>query len=146
LTWSLVFNSTFVKLVVNNGIHPYMVEPASIGVLREDTPHTDRQEAIVQTYYITKSELYARLYLHPKREQIVKRITTSVHTKTEDLPEGVDRILMSQTNPTHVRHGQSGLEWQRTVTKRVSPKKPSKCMSFGSGMMKSEDYQVRHNG
>jgi len=100
LTWSLVFNSTFVKLVVNNGIHPYMVEPASIGVLREDTPHTDRQEAIVQTYYITKSELYARLYSHPKRDSIVKRITTSVHTKTEDLPEGVDRILMSQTNPT----------------------------------------------
>ena len=100
LTWSLVFGTTFVKLVVNNGIHPYMVEPASIGVLREDTPYTDRQEAIVQTYYITKSELYNRLYSHPKREQIVKRITTSVHSKTEDLPEGVDRILMSQTNPT----------------------------------------------
>ena len=55
LTWSLVFNSTFLKLVMNNGIHPYMVEPSSIGVLREDTPYTDRQEAIVQTYYITKS-------------------------------------------------------------------------------------------
>ena len=100
LTWSLVFNSTFVKLVYNNGIHPYMVEPASIGVLREDTPYTDRQEALVQTYYITKSELFARLYSHPKRESIVKRITTSVHTKTEDLPEGVDRIIMSQSNPT----------------------------------------------
>ena len=100
LTWSLVFNSTFIKLVYNNGIHPYMVEPASMGVLREDTPYTDRQEAIVQTYYITKSELYNRLYSHPKRESIVKRITTSVHTKTEDLPEGVDRIIMSQSNPT----------------------------------------------
>jgi hypothetical protein len=100
LTWALVFNSTYIKLVVNNGIHPYMVEPASMGVLREDTPHTDRQEAIVQTYYITKSELYNRLYSHPKREQIVKRITTSMHTKTEDLPEGLDRIIMSQTNPT----------------------------------------------
>ena len=100
LTWSLVFNSTFIKLVYNNGIHPYMVEPASIGVLIEDTPYTDRQEALVQTYYITKSELYNRLYSHPKRESIVKRITTSVHTKTEDLPEGVDRIIMSQSNPT----------------------------------------------
>ena len=100
LTWALCFNSTFIKLVYNNGIHPYMVEPASMGVLREDTPYTDRQEAIVQTYYITKSELYNRLYSHPKRESIVKRITTSVHTKTEDLPEGVDRIIMSQSNPT----------------------------------------------
>jgi len=100
LTWALCFNSTFIKLVYNNGIHPYMVEPASMGVLREDTPYTDRQEAIVQTYYITKSELYNRLYSHPKRESIVKRITTSIHTKTEDLPEGVDRIIMSQSNPT----------------------------------------------
>jgi hypothetical protein len=100
LTWALCFNSTFIKLVYNNGIHPYMVEPASMGVLREDTPYTDRQEALVQTYYITKSELYNRLYSHPKRESIVKRITTSVHTKTEDLPEGVDRIIMSQSNPT----------------------------------------------
>jgi hypothetical protein len=100
LTWALCFNTTFIKLVYNNGIHPYMVEPASMGVLREDTPYTDRQEAIVQTYYITKSELYNRLYSHPKRESIVKRITTSVHTKTEDIPEGVDRIIMSQSNPT----------------------------------------------
>lgn len=99
LTWALVFNTTYVKLVVNNGIHPYMIEPASMGVLREDTPHTDRQEAIVQTYYITKSELYARLYSHPKRDEIVKRITTSVHSKTEDLPEGVNRIITSQSNP-----------------------------------------------
>lgn len=100
LTWALVFNSTFVKLVVNNGIHPYMVEPSSMGVLREDVTYTDRQEAIVQTYYITKSDLYNRLYSHPKREEIVKRIQTSMNTKTEDMPEGLDRLIISQSNPT----------------------------------------------
>jgi len=100
LTWALVFNTTYVKLVVQNGIHPYMVEPSSIGVLREDVSYTDRQEAIVQTYYITKSDLYNRLYSHPKRESIVKRITTNVHTKTDDIPEGLDRIITSQVNPT----------------------------------------------
>ena len=100
LTWALVFNSTFIKLVVNNGIHPYMVEPSSVGVLREDVTYTDRQEAIVQTYYITKSDLYNRLYSHPKRESIVKRIQTSMNTKTEDLPEGLDRLIISTSNPT----------------------------------------------
>jgi hypothetical protein len=98
VTWSLVYNSTFVKLIVNNGIHPYMVEPSCIGVLREDTPYSDRQEAIVQTYYITKSELYARLYSHPKRDSIVKRITTTQHERTE-VANGVERILMSQSQP-----------------------------------------------
>jgi hypothetical protein len=71
-----------------------------MGVLREDTPYTDRQEAIVQTYYITKSELYNRLYSHPRRDEIVRRITTAYNPRTEDIPEGIDRIVMSQTNPT----------------------------------------------
>ena len=100
LTWALVFNTTFVKLVYNNGIHPFLIEPSAMGVLREDTPYTDRQEAIVQTYYITKSELYNRLYSHPRRDEIVQRITMAYNSRTEDIPEGIDRIIMSQTNPT----------------------------------------------
>ena len=83
VTWALCYNTTFVKLVINNGIHPYMVEPACIGVLREDSPYSDRQEALVQTYYITKSELYDRLYSHPQREAIVKRVSSTQHERTE---------------------------------------------------------------
>jgi hypothetical protein len=99
VTWALAYNSTFVKLVINNGIHPYMVEPSCIGVLREDTPYTDRQEAFVQTYYITKSELYARLYSHPKRDSIVRRVTSTQHERTET-SNGIERIILSQSNPT----------------------------------------------
>jgi hypothetical protein len=77
-----------------------MIEPSAIGVLREDTPYTDRQEAIVQTYYITKSELYARLYSHPKRDSIVSRLSTGTKVSESDIPEAVNRIVMSQTNPT----------------------------------------------
>jgi hypothetical protein len=98
VTWSLVYNSAFIKIIMKNGIHPYMVEPSCIGVLREDTPYSDRQEALVQTYYITKSELYDRLYSHPKREQIVKRITTTQHERTE-IANGVERIILSQSQP-----------------------------------------------
>ena len=97
-TWALVYNSAFVKLIMKNGIHPYMVEPQCIGVLREDSPYTDRQEALVQTYYITKSELYDRLYKHPRREAIIRQLSTSQHERTE-VANGMERILMSQTNP-----------------------------------------------
>ena len=100
LTWSLAYSSTFIKLIYNNGIHPYLVEPGAMGVLREDTPYLDRQEAITQKYYITKSELYARLYAHPRRDEILRRITASYNPPTQDIPEGLDRIVMSQTNPT----------------------------------------------
>ena len=99
VTWALAYNSTFIKLIINKGIHPYLVEPACIGVLREDTPYIDRQEAIVQTYYITKSELYSRLYSHPRREEIVKRVTFMQHERT-DVPNGIERVIMSQVNPT----------------------------------------------
>lgn len=100
LTWALCYSSTFVKVIINNGIHPYMVEPGAIGVMREDTPTMSRQEAITHTYYITKSELYARLYSHPKRDQIVKRVQAGYHPPTSDIPEGIDRIVMSQSEPT----------------------------------------------
>jgi len=99
VSWSLCYNSTFIKLVYRNGIHPYLVEPASMGVLREDTPYTDRQEAIIQTYYITKSELFNRLYSHPQREKIVERVSYMEHERTE-VANGVQRIIMSQTDPT----------------------------------------------
>jgi hypothetical protein len=103
LTWSLVYNTTFVKLIYNQGIHPYMIEPGAMGVLREDTPYVDRQEAMCQRYYITRSELFARLYSHPKREQIVSRVTGNIKNTSNDGAEGGDgvaRIVMSATNPT----------------------------------------------
>jgi hypothetical protein len=100
LNWALAYNCTFIKLVVKDGIHPYMVEPSAMGVLREDAQYTDRQEAITQKYYITKSELYARLYSHPKRDSIIKRVSSTLHPEQTSIPEGIDRIMMSQTDPT----------------------------------------------
>lgn len=100
LTWALCYNTTFVKLIYRSGIHPYMIDPGNVGVLREDTPYTDRQEPLVQKYYITKSELMNRLYSHPKRDEILKRVSSAYHETGLDVPEGLDRIVMSQSNPT----------------------------------------------
>lgn len=99
LTWAFVYNTTYVKLILGNGVNPYMIEPSAMGVLREDTPGSDRQEAIMQIYYITRADLFARLYKHPHREKIMGRVTSAQHQR-EDVPEGIDRIVMSQTNPT----------------------------------------------
>lgn len=100
LTWALVMGSTHVKLIWRDGLNFYAVMPGSLGVLREDITGSDRQEAIVQIYYITKSELYERLYSHPKREEIVTRIEWSMHDSQPYIPSGVDRIIMSATEPT----------------------------------------------
>lgn len=99
VSWSLAYNSTFIKLVANNGVHPHFVEPHCMGVLREDIPGLDSQEAVVQTYYITKSQLYSQLYSHPKREQIVARLNAVQHDRTE-IANGIERIMISQIDPT----------------------------------------------
>jgi hypothetical protein len=100
ISWAMCYNSTFVKLIWKSGkVHPYMVEPSMMGVLREDVPYLDDQEAFVNTYYITKSDLWSRLYNHPNRDSILNRITASIKAR-EDIPEGVSRIVISQVNPT----------------------------------------------
>jgi hypothetical protein len=99
LNWALCYNSTFIKLIYKNGIQPYMVEPGAMGVLREDVTGLDRQEAVLQTYYITKSELYNRLYKHPKRDEIVARVNAVQHERSE-IPEAMDRIITSSVTPT----------------------------------------------
>jgi hypothetical protein len=119
VAWAMCYNTTFIKLVINKGIHPYLVEPNCIGVLREDTPGLQRQEALVQEYYITKSELYSRLYSHPNREEIVKRVNAGEHQRT-DSPEGIERILMSQTNPTMYGNVNLDLSGNERYKARVS--------------------------
>jgi hypothetical protein len=99
VSWALCYNSAFIKLVSNRGIHPHFVEPQCIGVLREDIPGIDSQEAVVHTYYITRSQLYSQLYSHPRREEIVARINSVEHERTE-VANGIQRIMMSQVDPT----------------------------------------------
>lgn len=100
INWAMCYNTTFIKLLWKKGsIHPYMVEPQQMGVLREDIWQLDEQEAFVNVYHITKSDLYSQLYSHPHRDSILKRVTASVKQRNE-IPEGVNRIVISNVNPT----------------------------------------------
>lgn len=119
LNWSLCYNSTFVKLVWRNGIHPYMVEPQVFGVLREDSPYTDRQEALIQEYFMTKSELYSRLYAHPKRDEIISRISLA-EQETKEYPEGVERLVTSAVDPTIYGNVQMNLSGSNTYVPRIA--------------------------
>jgi hypothetical protein len=100
INWSLVYNSTFVKVIVGKQgtIHPYLIDPSSIGVLREDRPYTDRQEAIAHRYYMTKTELYTRLYNHPKRDTILKRVFEGPKPMDET-PNAMNRLAFSAVQP-----------------------------------------------
>jgi hypothetical protein len=119
LNWAFCYNSTFVKLIWRNGIHPYMVEPSVFGVLREDTPYTDRQEAMVQEFYMTKSELYSRLYSHEKRDEILSRIALA-EQQTKKYPEGVERLVTSAVDPTIYGNVQMNLAGNMTYSPQIA--------------------------
>ena len=118
LNWALCYNSTFIKLIPKKGMHPYMVDPRLMGVLREDTPYTDRQEALIQIYYITQSELYARLYAHPNKDEIFKRIQIG-QSEQSQVPDGIQRLILSATDPTMYRNVNLNIAGMQTYKPRV---------------------------
>jgi hypothetical protein len=107
LLWSLVYNSMFVKLIVHadkkglRAIEPFSVDPGSFGVLREDGPVLDRQEAVVHSFYTTASMLEIELIKanHPDRKKILELASAFPRNTSQDAPSGVDRIMLSASSP-----------------------------------------------
>lgn len=102
LKWALVYGMVPLK-ILRSGYEPkaYIVNPADYGVLREDCMPQERQEAVLQHYLISRSELFRRIYRHPKRDDIVARVSTGGE-KRSDMPPAVERIVMSQMQPNLV--------------------------------------------
>lgn len=108
ITWALVDNTRIVKLVpkVNretkklDGIYPYSVHPANFGVYREDVAMLDRQEAMVESYYTTKTQLEIDLANHPQKAAILASVATSSGRELEDDNQGgIGRLMASTQQP-----------------------------------------------
>lgn len=96
VNWSLVYNTMLIKLIQRGReTTPYLVDPSSFGVLREDQCQLDKQEAFVHTYYTTKSQLERDLNGHPNLRDIMNRVSVSQQDTTQ-MSAGVQRIITSQ--------------------------------------------------
>ena len=140
LTWSLVYNTMLVKLIVRgNEITPFPVDPGSFGVLREDVPYIDRQEAMVHSYYTTKSQLELDISAHPKKAEIMAQITSSPVSSVQ--PDGLSRILLSATSPNVVGNVNSTLHRDISYTPRVD-EELIKMFELWVWNDEENDYQV----
>lgn len=103
VTWSLVDGCFFKKVIwTRHGLETYPLEPGNFGVLREDTDRIAHQEALCQTYHITKSELRRQLWSHPRRDEILLRLTASRKDDNATIPAAVSKIIISQVSPNMI--------------------------------------------
>jgi len=94
--WGLVYNSMIVKMVVRAPeVHAHLIAPQNFGVLREDLPSLDRQEAVCVRYIITKTELETQLEGHPKGADIMARVSASTANDTNETKSPVERLLIT---------------------------------------------------
>jgi hypothetical protein len=64
---------------------------------------------------MTKSELFSRLWSHPKRDEIVQRIALA-EQQTKQYPQGVERLVTSAIDPTIYGNVQMSLAGTMTYT------------------------------
>lgn len=99
VTWALVYNTMIVKLIQRgNETHPFLLQPQDFGVLREEEPMLDRQEAFVHIFKTTRPQLERELESHPKRATILARLT-AVPAVDQQMAAGLQRVIINSNNP-----------------------------------------------
>lgn len=118
LLWALVYNSTFIKPIWDgHNVRPHVIDPHNFSVLREDSPMLASQEAVVHSYYITRSQLFAELQSHPRKEAIMASIVAGPKS-TSSNPSALDRIITSASMPNVV----GNLDFDLAVVNQYQPK------------------------
>ncbi len=97
--WSLVFGSMLFKEIWSPGSkssRTYLVEPHQFGVLREDIPDLEDQEAFVHCYTTTKTQLESDLEGNPRKAEIMKAVKEKASAgQGPQYGEGMERLILS---------------------------------------------------
>lgn len=110
--WSLVFGAMLFKEIWNEGTktsRTYLVEPHQFGVLREDIPNIEDQEAFVHCYTNTKTQLETDLDGNPRKAEIMEAVEKGAATGTAtQYGEGMTRLILSAGISTTSSGGTGG--------------------------------------
>lgn len=86
----------------HDGLEGWIVRPGFFGVLREDIDDLDRQEAFVQSTYMTPGAFERTIWDHPERESIMERVKDGTMTNREQDEFNDDyfhQIIVGGTQP-----------------------------------------------
>lgn len=123
--WAFAYGCTAIKQAwIEGEARYYMVEPGMLGVLREDVPMLDDQEAIAQPYCIGKDQLRRVLLAGGHAEEEVDKFMLEVPTVSGDksAPEEenfVGRLVISQSQPTMTGAIADLQNWSSSLTPEI---------------------------
>ncbi|MBV8648471.1 hypothetical protein [Paludibacterium sp.] len=103
IQWSYVYNTMILKIVWDDGIKVYSIEPDCFGVFREDINQLNRQEAVVHIYMIPKSELERIIETHPHKDIVDQQIAVNnAAAPDSSFPSGLQRLMISKSTPNMI--------------------------------------------
>ena len=104
--WSLVKGKAFIKLLwTKDGYEPFLVQPESLGVLREDITTLDEQEAFVHSSYLTPSAFASMIENYPEREkkELLGNVSKHIHPANDgnnpDSNNMLKQVIIGGLNP-----------------------------------------------
>lgn len=121
LKLSMVYGSTIMKwLARGDCLQPHIIEPHCFGVYREDINSLDRQEAMCQVYYITRTQLEEELESHPQKGKILSQITAKPVADGEKRQDMLTTIVLNNAfgsgplTPGNTATGSGAAPWGAT--------------------------------
>lgn len=102
--WSLVKGKTFIKLLWGeDGFEPAVVQPEMMGVLREDLPTLDEQEAFFHSVFLTPDRFAQMIENHADRDALLKKAANHIHPANDqnnpDSAQALKQVIIGGMNP-----------------------------------------------
>lgn len=98
LVLSLVWGTSLLKFnsrVKPFTLEPYLIQPHNFGVYDESVNLLERQEAFVESYTISRSELRRRVSVLPNGADIMRRVVSAPVNEEDPYPDSIHRIIVA---------------------------------------------------
>lgn len=146
--WSLVKGCTIAKITWGSGgsLEPWIIQPEFFGVLREDIPSLDRQDAFVHTFYLTPAQFSRLLEGHPDKAEILAKATASARPSDSEVSgDSFSRPMVlsgSSDMPGILLPGQQSSDQRGAVQTITGPDMPMLADGVAANLIRIDDLWV----
>ncbi len=149
--WALVKGKAFIKMLwTEDGYEPHLVQPETMGVLREDLTSLSEQEAFVHSSYLTPSAFALLIDNYPDKEkkEIMDKVANHIHPANDgsnpDSNNMLKQVIIGGLNP--FRAASSGktqtrgvVDWLGGPSPTLSPKLLGSIIRIDELWIKDDD-------